>query len=139
MINMYLKLILLLFITTLVACSSATGPVKVRESTRTTESSTDSAVVQPVVPSQRSNGIPLIERLVTQSYQALDRRNYQVAINTAERGLRVDRKEARFYWVLAQSYKFLQNQQQSIYFAKQGLRYASKKEVIYGQLQSLSR
>jgi predicted Zn-dependent protease len=143
------------------ACASNTGPVTVRESApaqtpdQTSPQSslpqaesadnqtpnTGAAVtsIQPVVPDSQRNPIPLVENLVEQANRAFNFKNYQSAINLAERGLRVDRKEPRFYLVLAESYRALNNKQQSVYFAKQGLRYVKKQGVVYQQLSLLSR
>ena len=102
-------------------------------------STEDIAIAQPVVPDRRLKSIPLIEQLVGQSSQALSDQRYTQAINLAERGLRIDRKEARFYLVLARSYRGLNNNKQSVYFAKQGLRYASKNTSEYASLIALAR
>ncbi|MGH1486838.1 MAG: hypothetical protein ACRBCI_11500 [Cellvibrionaceae bacterium] len=151
-------LLISLFITIITGCASTTGPVTVRESAPASATQTQSlpdysssneqensqqkiALAQPVVPdSQQKNTIPLVERLVTQSNNALNLKNYSSAINLAERGLRIDRKEARLYLALAEGYQGLQNKKQSVYFAKQGLRYASNKEGnTYKQLRLLSQ
>lgn len=54
-------------------------------------------------------------------YQA---KQYQSAIATAERGLRIDRRAAPLYLVLAQSYMQLQMPEKAMNFVQQGLRYA---------------
>lgn len=51
-------------------------------------------------------------------------KQYQSAIATAERGLRIDRRAAPLYLVLAQSYMQLQMPEKAMNFVQQGLRYA---------------
>lgn len=140
----------------LTACASTTGPVTIRDGasspwvtssekppvTSTTNQSAEEnrlALVRPVTPSQRAQPLPLVERLLAQASQQLSQRSYSQAINTAERGLRIDRKESRFYLVLAESYQQLGNRKQAVYFANQGLRYADVKDSTYRRLQSLAK
>jgi tetratricopeptide (TPR) repeat protein len=51
-------------------------------------------------------------------------KQYQSAIATAERGLRIDRRAAPLYLLLAQSYMQLEMPQKAMNFVQQGLRYA---------------
>ena len=51
-------------------------------------------------------------------------KQYQSAIATAERGLRIDRRAAPLYLLLAQSYMQLDMPQKAMNFVQQGLRYA---------------
>jgi len=64
-----------------------------------------------------------LAKLARSQYQAAD---YQAAIATAERGLRIDRRAADMYLLLAQSYIQLDQPQKAKMFAQQGLRYALK-------------
>ncbi|HMW70483.1 MAG TPA: tetratricopeptide repeat protein, partial [Cellvibrionaceae bacterium] len=50
--------------------------------------------------------------------------NYQTAISTAERGLRIDRRAPALYLVMAQSYLALNQPTQAAQFANQGLRFS---------------
>lgn len=95
------------------------------------------AILEPQKPI--SSPPPLVERLVSKARAQLNEQAYQQAITTAERGLRVERKEPRFYWLLSQAYIGLNNREQATLFAKQGLRYAPKNSGIYFDLQSLAR
>lgn len=145
-------LIIILASLILVSCSSTTGPVTIRESTnvdgaaQNTKSNTNRnrvedreiALVNPVRPDAEKTTVPIIERLVEQSNQQYRANNYNKAINTAERGLRINRKEPRFYLTLTKAYKSLNNDQQSIYFAKQGLRYAKKNSPVFLELKRMS-
>lgn len=143
------------FILIAAGCVSTTGPVTIRESVSSLSAEVlqDSsngdrssleqkiALTQPVVPdSQTQSSIPLVERLVEQSNTALRVKNYSAAINLAEQGLRIDRKEVRLYLVLAEAYQGLQNKQQSRHFANQGLRYTQNKQGnTYALLRSLAQ
>lgn len=62
-------------------------------------------------------------RLARSQYQG---QNYQAAIATAERGLRIDRRSADLYLLLAQSYVQLSLPQKAKMFVQQGLRYAQQ-------------
>lgn len=62
--------------------------------------------------------------LVTQAQNAYAAGNYQTAISTAERGLRIDRRAPALYLVMAQSYLALNQPSQAAQFANQGLRFS---------------
>jgi tetratricopeptide (TPR) repeat protein len=86
-------------------------------------------VVQPVKPAETNRPQPVVS-IATDSLAAMARQQYQSgqyqsAIATAERGLRIDRRAASLYLVLAQSYMQLQMPQQAKNFVLQGLRYAT--------------
>ena len=145
-------LIIVLASLILASCSSTTGPVTIRESTNVDGLSqsnkpntnnnrveeTDLALVKPVRPDAKKTTVPIVERLVEQANQQYRANSYNKAINTAERGLRINRKEPRFYLTLTKSYKRLNNNQQSVYFAKQGLRYAKKYSPVFFELKKMS-
>jgi len=96
-------------------------------------------IVQPVAPSKYVPNSPLKIKLIQQSEKRLSTKDYSTAISLAERGLRVDRKEPRFYQVLAGAYNALGNRKQSVYFARQGLRYAPKGSDVYRELSHWNR
>lgn len=62
--------------------------------------------------------------LVSQAQAAYQAGNYQTAISTAERGLRIDRRAPALYLVMAQSYLALNQAAQAAQFANQGLRFS---------------
>ncbi len=143
-LNCFIALLFLI----VTACSSTSGPVVIRDSSTISpvtptvseekkEESIQQARVQPVTPDGPVKVIPLVEKLVIQSRQEYSNKNYEQAINLAEKGLRVNRKEARLYLVLAKAYKAEKNTKQSNYFAKQGLRYAKKGEPTYSELVNM--
>ncbi|MFO1367502.1 MAG: tetratricopeptide repeat protein [Marinagarivorans sp.] len=65
-----------------------------------------------------------LSSLVSQAQAAYQAGNYQSAISTAERGLRIDRRAPALYLVMAQSYLALNQTAQAAQFANQGLRYS---------------
>ena len=79
----------------------------------------------PVAPTPSASALNpaamSLAKQARQQYQALD---YQGAIATAERGLRIERRSAELYLVLAQSYIQLALPQKAKMFVQQGLRFA---------------
>lgn len=74
-----------------------------------------------------------LARQARNQYLAQD---YQGAIATAERGLRIERRAADLYLVLAQSYVQLDQPQKAEMFVQQGLRFAPQgSEVASGLLR----
>lgn len=140
--NRSLQWLLFVSIGLLSACASNTGPVVIRDSDHAAQSSSkveksSRPDVRPVAPATpaASSVSPLKQKLIRQSEDALAKDNPKGAIVLAERGLRIDRKSPRFYQVLAAAYHALSNQAQSVYFAKQGLRYAKKGSTVYRSLE----
>ena len=134
--------IIVLLALMLSTCVSNSGPVVIREPAKPAVKPSEvpaQAIVQPVIPDQSPKHIPLLEKLITQSTQALDNNSYEQAINLAEKGLRIQRKESRLYLLLAKAYRANDNVQQSIYFAKQGLRYVTNNNPIYDELMVLAQ
>ena len=78
-----------------------------------------------------------ITSLASQGREQLQQGRWRETIVLAERGLRVDRREAEFYWLIARSYLGLNNADQAAQFARQGLRYAPRGSGLYQQLQQL--
>lgn len=80
-------------------------------------------VQQPKVytPPPTTNAIASLATQARAQYQA---KNYQGAVATAERGLRIDRRAPELYLILAQSYVQLANIQLAQQFVQQGIRYA---------------
>lgn len=95
--------------------------------------------IRPVSPNKKTmSSSPLKEKLLQQAEQKLKedtQASAQAAIVLAERGLRLDRKDPRFYFILASAYNRLGNQTQSVFFAQQGLRYTDKNSRIYQKLE----
>jgi hypothetical protein len=143
--DLLIRSVWLLMIGALSACSTNTGPVVIRESGSVSHAPVTSpeaapSIVSPVAPVQRKTeptlvDSPLKSKLLIQSEQRLQDDEPKAAIVLAERGLRIDRKEPKFYEVLASAYAALANKAQSMYFAKQGLRYASAGSDVYRSLE----
>ena len=76
---------------------------------------------QAPAPVATSNATASLVGQARAQYQA---KNYQAAIATAERALRIDRRSPEVYLVLAQSYVQLANTQLAMQFAQQGIRYS---------------
>jgi tetratricopeptide (TPR) repeat protein len=76
---------------------------------------------QAPVPTASSNATGSLVSQARAQYQA---KNYQGAIATAERALRIDRRAPDVYLILAQSYVQLANTQLALQFVQQGIRYA---------------
>lgn len=90
----------------------------------------------PIYQEATPQTLPIVERLFQQADAALQARNWQQAIALAEKGLRIERKEPRYYWVLATAYAQLSDKKQSQNFARQGLRYTSKDSRLARQLNA---
>ena len=75
-------------------------------------------------PPAPAPSIVAVTSLVTQARAQYAAKNYQAAIATAERGLRIDRRSPELYLILAQSYVQLANTQLAQQFVQQGIRYA---------------
>ncbi|ODS24680.1 hypothetical protein AB835_02055 [Candidatus Endobugula sertula] len=139
------SVVLLLAILSIVACSTVTGSIVIRDSNSTSTevltSGEDDVLMQPVPMNKPkpSSTSPLKNKLIKQSEEKLQDNDFKGAIALAERGLRIDRKEAYFYQLLAEAYELLGNKTQSVYFAKQGLRYAPKNSGVYQRLQILAQ
>lgn len=76
---------------------------------------------QAPAPSITSNATASLVAQARAQYQA---KNYQGAIATAERALRIDRRSPDVYLILAQSYVQLANKQLAMQFVQQGIRYS---------------
>ena len=63
---------------------------------------------------------------------------YQYAVGTAERGLRIDRGQSEWYLILAESYLKLGSSGNAQQFARQGLRHSSPVGQSYQRLKQIS-
>lgn len=78
-----------------------------------------------------------VTSLVQQAKAQYNVKNYAGAIATAERGLRIDRRAAELYLILAQSYLQQANKQVAQQFVQQGIRYAQAGTDVAQNLLSL--
>jgi len=107
-------------------------PNVARETERGTE--TKPAPSTTVVPIKALGAIDELRQL---GQLQLKQAQWSEAIVTAERGLRVDRREASFYWLLAHAYQGLDELNSAAAFARQGLRYTPRNSRLYRDLQAL--
>lgn len=77
---------------------------------------------------------PAVTSLINQARAQYNARNYQVAIATAERGLRIDRRTPELYLIMAQSYLQMAMPQQAEQFVQQGLRFAQSGSAVADSL-----
>ncbi|MCW8196212.1 hypothetical protein F6455_15570 [Proteobacteria bacterium 005FR1] len=78
----------------------------------------------PAIPKQEPERA--VDRLLEESRSQLAARDWQAAIASAERGLRINRREAELYLLIAEAYRGLGNGDRSVQFARQGLRHAAE-------------
>jgi len=90
----------------------------------------------PEEPPKASN-TAAVTALIGQARQAYEQGQYQNSIAQAERGLRIDRREAEFYLLLAQSYQRLGQENRARQFARLGLRYTPPESPNHRALQNL--
>lgn len=76
---------------------------------------------QPSTPA--APPVQALSQMLQDSRAQVDARNWQGAIVSAERGLRIDRREPELYLLLAKSYWALAELDRARQFARQGLRY----------------
>jgi Tfp pilus assembly protein PilF len=78
-----------------------------------------------------------VDRLLEESRRQLVLRDWHAAIASAERGLRIDRREAELYLMIAEGYRGLGDDDRSVQFARQGLRHAKQGSRIADALHNL--
>src|SRR5690606_8553894 len=93
----------------LAACVSAPQPVE--------------ELPPPRPKTQSAQPLPAVLGLVEQGRRQMQAGNWQAAIASAERGLRIDRREPELYLLLAQGYLALGENARALEFARQGRRY----------------
>jgi tetratricopeptide (TPR) repeat protein len=86
------------------------------------------------VPAQPATN-PAVVSLTNQARAQYNTRDYQTAIATAERGLRIDRRSPELYLIIAQSYVQLAMPQRAEQFVQQGLRYSQAGSAVADALQ----
>jgi hypothetical protein len=75
----------------------------------------------------------VIDELISEGRRALSNKKPMLAIEQAERGIRVDRTEPELYLLLAQAYQYLGDGLKAANFARQGLRYVSSGQFLLRQ------
>lgn len=92
---------------------------------------------QPALPAPSDNSAA-VARILARAQQQLAQGQYTAAIDTAERGLRIDRYAASLYRVLAEAYTGLGVAEQARNFARLGLRYVGADATLKRQLEGLA-
>lgn len=82
-------------------------------------------------------GSSAVSSLIQAARSAYQTGDYTGAIASAERGLRIDRREPELYLLLAQSYLAQARPAQAEQFARQGLRHSSSGTWVSQALQAL--
>ncbi|BFM05731.1 tetratricopeptide repeat protein [Halioxenophilus aromaticivorans] len=86
-----------------------------------------------------STAVPIEQQFIIAANQAQAQQDWSTAIEQAERGLRVNRRQPELYLILAQSYWQLGESAQASQFARQGLRYLGPgSEVLQLNLRKLA-
>lgn len=93
----------------------------------------------PATDQEQDPGTAAVISLIEQSRLAYEHGDYNSAIQSAERGLRIDRREPELYLVLAQSYLELARPAQAEQFAQQGLRHSLPDSRLYQALEDVKR
>lgn len=93
------------------------------------------AAVSPAPAPDRSHAI---DELLTQARLQYRYGEYQYAVRTAERGLRIDRSQSEWYLILSESYLKLGSPGNAEQFARQGLRYSNPVGRHYQRLKQIS-
>lgn len=88
-------------------------------------------------PATDTGSSPAVVSLTRKAGRLYDGGEYRRAIATAERALRIDRRHAELYLVLARSYWQLAQPDQSEQFARQGLRYVASGQAIAEALKAV--
>lgn len=134
MINLLTRTCLLAGVFVIVGCATSTqqpptSPSVIDRPTSVVKPG-EPAVVQPQPgavpkPAPVVSLNPAAQSLARQARQQYLSQDYQGAIATAERGLRIERRAADLYLVLAQSYVQLALPQKAKMFVQQGMRFAA--------------
>ena len=132
MSKLLLRSCLLAGVFTMVGCATQTQPPQMPpvEDRPTVVTPAEPAVVHPAptaipkpAPAVAAPN-PAVQSLARQARTQYQSKDYQGAIATAERGLRIERRAADLYLVLAQSYVQLALPEKAKMFVQQGLRFA---------------
>ena len=126
----YLGVFLLMGLLSACATQTVVEPVPEQSTPAETQSLPGYTPPQPTASPPKATPAPLTISIAAESLAQLARtqyqaKQYQSAIATAERGLRIERRAASLYLVLAQSYVQLGLPDKAKNFVQQGLRYAT--------------
>lgn len=91
--------------------------------------SAKSTTAGPQPTTQQAPTSPAVRSLLADADASMRQRDWQAVISIAEQGLHIDRREPRWYLLLAESYLALTQPDQSKLFAGQGLRYCRDEQM----------
>ncbi len=90
-------------------------------------------------PSEQRETLSVSAQVYSGALQQLEQGRWHEAVETAERGLRIDRHNAQLYWVLSHCYAELGDPARSRGFAQQGLSYLGESDrALEGKLRVLA-
>lgn len=114
------RLALATFLLLLSAC--ATRPIEVEDMP---PAEIPAEEVEPDVVEVPQSSDLALNQLLTEARRHLAAENWEAASASAERGLRINRREPELYLVLARAYIGMADPRRALEFVRQGLRYAS--------------
>ena len=135
---MLIRFVFVVFISVLTACGSQQqrSTSLPAESPEPIEVQGRGAGAEP--PSTAPEHSAAVVKLLSQARLQYRYGEYQYAVRTAERGLRIDRSQSEWYLILAESYLKLGSSGNAQQFARQGLRYSSPVGQSYQRLKQIS-
>lgn len=92
---------------------------------------------QVIVPGTSSETNPVVGRLITQGWDLFYAREYDRAIATGERAMRLERTNAEIYYLLARCHQQQSRIDQARQLTRQGLVYSPKGSLMERQLNTL--
>jgi hypothetical protein len=133
MVNLFARACIIAGLVTVVGCTTTSQPTQypapvIHKPTAVTPNQPPLVQPQPGVVPKPTPLValnPAAQSLAKQARQQYLAQDYQGAIATAERGLRIERRAADLYLVLAQSYVQLALPEKAKMFVQQGLRFAA--------------
>ena len=95
---------------------------------------------RPILPGRAPPAAesPAVRSVIDICWDHIGAGRWDDAIAAAERGLRIERRSAELYLVLARAYSAMHDNTQAVAFARQGLRYSNRAPATIGeQLRAL--
>lgn len=140
-----------LFVLLLSSCASTPSEVEVVDAQSSTAQEQSPELQSPMSPDEAPDEAPTVvppqaapdrtnavDELLTQARLQYRYGEYQYAVRTAERGLRIDRSQSEWYLILSESYLKLGSSGNAQQFARQGLRYSKPVGQHYQRLKQIS-
>ncbi len=128
---------LLLIMTLLQACAAPGQRAPVSDPGAESGPSVEERPSSIPVRSVPVEDLPAVRGLLQQANSHYSDGDWSAAIAAAERGLRIERRVADFYLVLARSYQQLGELERAREFARQGIRYTQPDDSVRHALQQI--